>query len=142
MGDYKNTNYTNNHKFHLDMVDILYKEESYKIIGACMKIHKKLGPGFLESVYSETLEIEFKNLGIPSEKEKKLPVYYDGKPLKKYFRADFVCYYSIIVELKATKYSVDADIRQTLNNVKATNSRLGILINFGTPSLTYKRIVN
>jgi GxxExxY protein len=124
------------------MTDIIYKEESYKIVGACMDVHKKLGPGFLESVYSEALEIEFQRADIPYEKEKKLPVLYEGKPLKKYFRADYVCYGSIIIELKATKYSVDADIKQTLNNIKATNYKLGILINFGTPSLTYKRVIN
>jgi GxxExxY protein len=124
------------------MVNILYKEESYKIVGACMNVHKKLGPGFLESVYSEALEIEFQRADIPYEKEKKLPVLYEGKPLKKYFRADYICYDSVIIELKATKYSVDADIKQTLNNIKATNHKLGILINFGTPSLTYKRVIN
>lgn len=124
------------------MTEIIYKEESYKIIGACMQVHKKLGAGFLESVYSEALGLEFKNAAIPYEKEKKLPVFYEDKPLNKYFRADFVCYKSIIIELKATKYLVEADYLQTLNNVKATNYRLGLLINFGTTSLTYKRIVN
>lgn len=107
-----------------------------------MEVHKKLGTGFLESVYSEALEIEFKTAGIPYEKEKKLPVFYDDKPLNKYFRADFVCYDSIIIELKATKYLVEADRQQTLNNIKATKFKLGLLINFGTSSLTYKRIVN
>ena len=124
------------------MTEILFKEESYKIIGLCMKIHKELGHGFLESVYSEALEIEFQKNNIPFKKEKKLPVYYNDEPLKKYFRADFICYDSIVLELKATKYSVEADIRQTLNNIKATNFKLGILINFGSPSLTYKRVVN
>lgn len=124
------------------MTDILFKEESYKIIGACMEVHKKLGSGFLESVYSETLELELKKSGIPFEKEKKLPVYYEDKPLSKYFRADFVCFNSIILELKATKFLIEADNRQTINNVKATKYKLGLLINFGTPSLTYKRIVN
>ena len=124
------------------MTDILFKVESYKIIGACMEVHKKLGTGFLESVYSEALEIEFKTAGVPYEKEKKLPVFYDDKPLNKYFRADFVCYDSIIIELKATKYLVEADRQQTLNNIKATKFKLGLLINFGTSSLTYKRIVN
>lgn len=65
------------------MTDILYREESYNIVGACMRVHQKLGPGFLESVYSEALGIEFDNVGIPYEKEKKLPVFYEGKPLKK-----------------------------------------------------------
>jgi GxxExxY protein len=124
------------------MTTILYKEESYKIVGACMEVHKKLGPGFLESVYSEALEIEFQNAGIPYEKEKKLPVLYENKPMKKYFRADYICYDSIIIELKSSKYLIEADYKQTLNNIKATNYKLGLLINFGTPSLTYKRLVN
>ena len=72
------------------MTEILFKEESYKIIGACMEVHKKLGSGFLESVYAEALELEFKKVGVTYEREKKLPVFYDDKPLKKYFRADFV----------------------------------------------------
>jgi GxxExxY protein len=124
------------------MTTILYKEESYKIVGACMEVHKKLGPGFLESVYSEALEIEFQNAGIPYEKEKKLPVLYENKPMKKYFRADYICYDSIIIELKSSKYLIEADYKQTLNNIKATNYKLGLLINFGTPSLTYKRLVH
>ena len=124
------------------MTDILFKEESYKIIGACMEVHKKLGSGFLESVYSEALELEFKKAEIPYDREKKLPVFYEDLPLKKYFKADFVCFNSIIIELKATKFMIDADHRQTMNNVKATKFRLGLLINFSTPSLTYKRIVN
>ena len=124
------------------MTEILFKEESYKIIGSCMEVHKKLGSGFLESVYAEALELEFKRAEILYDREKKLPVFYDDQPLKKYFKADFVCYNSIIIELKATKFLIDADHRQTINNVKATNFRLGLLINFGTPSLTYKRIVN
>jgi GxxExxY protein len=124
------------------MTDVLYKEESYKIIGACMQVHKKPGSGFLESVYAEALEFEFKKVNIPYEREKKLRVIYDNQILKKYFKADFVCYNSIILEIKATKYLIDADSQQTLNNIKATKFKLGLLVNFGTPSLTYKRIVN
>ena len=107
-----------------------------------MEVHKKLGSGFLESVYAEALEVEFKRLEIPFIREKKLPVYYDNKLLNKYFKADFVCYNTIIVELKAVKYLVDADYKQTLNNIKATQFKLGLLINFGSPSLIYKRIIN
>lgn len=107
-----------------------------------MQVHKKLGSGFLESVYAEALEFEFKKVNIPYEREKKLPVIYDNQILKKYFKADFVCYNSIILEIKATKYLIDADSQQTLNNIKATKFKLGLLVNFGTPSLTYKRIVN
>jgi GxxExxY protein len=124
------------------MVDLIFKEESYRIIGACMEVHKKLGSGFLESVYSEALELEFNNAAISYEMEKKLPVYYDDKPLRKFFRADFVCFDSIIIELKATKFLIEADKKQTLNNVKATNFRLGILVNFGEPSLKYYRVIN
>ena len=79
------------------MTDIIFKVESYKIIGACMDVHKKLGSGFLESVYAEALQIEFKKSDIPYEHEKKLPVYYEDQPLKKYFKADFVCFNSIII---------------------------------------------
>lgn len=111
-------------------------------MGACMEVHKKLGCGFLESVYAEALELEFKKGNIPYEREKKLPVFYDDQPLHKFFKADFVCYNSIIVELKATKYLVNADSEQTLNNIKATKVKLGLLVNFGTPSLTSKRFVN
>jgi len=124
------------------MTGILFKDESYRIIGACMEVHKKLGSGFLESVYAEALEIEFKRLEIPFNREKKLPVYYDNQLLKKYFKADFVCFDSIILELKATKFLIEIDYKQTLNNLKATQFKLGLLINFGTPSLIYKRIVN
>ena len=106
-----------------------------------MKVHRVLGAGFLESVYSEALEKEFQNQGIPYEKEKKLNVIYESEQLKKYFRADFVCYNSIILELKAKQYIVDAD-KQTINNIKATNYKLGLLINFGMPSLYFKRFVN
>jgi len=124
------------------MTDILFKNESYMIIGACMEVHKKLGVGFLESVYSEALEKELKNKNVPYEREKKLQIYYEGEPLKKYFKADFVCFNSIIVELKSNGFISKSDTRQSLNYLKATQYKLGILANFGTSSLTYKRIVN
>ena len=98
--------------------------------------------GILESVYSEALQLEFKMAEIPYEHEKMLKVFYEDQFLNKYFRADFVCYKTIIIELKAIKYLSDADRKQTLNNVKATKLKLGLLINFGTPSLTYYRVVN
>ncbi|MCL6102368.1 MAG: GxxExxY protein [Bacteroidetes bacterium] len=123
-------------------MELLFQHESYNIVGACMTVHKKLGPGFLESVYAEALELEFKKSEIAYVKEKKLPVFYDDLKMKKYFIADFVCYDSIILELKASKFTTDSDIKQTLNNIKATQFKLGLLINFGTPSLSYKRIVN
>lgn len=107
-----------------------------------MNVHKKLGAGFLESVYSEALALEFKKLNIPYEKEKKLLIYYDDKPLNKFFRADYVCYKCIILELKAQKYIIQTDRKQTLNNIIATKLRLGLLVNFGEPSLKYYRLIN
>ena len=124
------------------MPDIIYKNESYLIIGACMEVHKKLGSGFLESIYAEALEMEFKKSNVPYERERKLPVYYDGILLKKYFKSDFVCFNAIIVELKSTNFISENDKRQSLNYLKATQFKLGILANFGSPSFSYKRIVN
>jgi GxxExxY protein len=124
------------------MPDIIYKEESYRIIGACIEVHKKLGAGFLESVYAEALELEFRKLNIPYEREKKLSIYYENQKLKKYFKADFLCYNSIILELKATNSLVKTDRAQILNNIKATQMRLGLLINFGSESLKYERFIN
>jgi GxxExxY protein len=121
---------------------ILFKDESYRVIGACMEVHRKLGQGFLESVYSEALELEFEKEGVPYEKEKKLPVYYDEQPLKKFFKADFVCFNSIILELKSEKFLSVADRKQAVNYLKATKFNLAILVNFNTPSLIYKRIVS
>ena len=124
------------------MADLIYKEESYAIIGACMEVHKKLGAGFLESVYSEALEIEFRKRNIPFEKEKKLPVYYGDELMKKFFKADFVCYDKIIVEIKSAKIIIEAHKQQTLNNIKSTKFQLGLLVNFGASSLDYRRVIN
>jgi GxxExxY protein len=124
------------------MAEILFMAESYKIIGACLEVHKKLGAGFLESVYAEALEKEFRNKAVPYEREKKLQIFYEDQPLKKYFKADFVCFGSMIVELKSSSFLSKNDKRQSLNYLKATRYKLGILANFGTSSLSYVRIVN
>ena len=121
---------------------IIYKDESYAIVGACMKVHRALGPGFLEAVYEEVVEKEFIVQNIPYRRQVKLDLYYEGVQLKKYYRADFVCYDSIIVELKAVTQIPSVFYAQLQNYLKCTNMELGMLINFGTPSLTYKRIVN
>ncbi|MDD2564851.1 MAG: GxxExxY protein [Salinivirgaceae bacterium] len=122
--------------------EIIYKEESYAITGALFNVHNKLGRGFLESVYSEALSIEFDRLGIPYEREKKLETYYGDVKLKKYFRADFVCYGSIVVELKNTPFITRADEDQLMNYLMATKFKLGILAAFGAPRLVSKRIIN
>ncbi|WP_423818716.1 GxxExxY protein [Salinimicrobium sp. TIG7-5_MAKvit] len=121
---------------------ILFKEESYIIIGACMKVHRGLGPGFLESVYEEALEQEFKVAGIPFERQVKLNIFYEDRKLKKYFIADFVCFDKIILEIKSVKYVPVAFLSQLNNYLAATRKELGVLVNFGTTSLTYKRIIN
>ena len=124
------------------MSEIIYKEESYKIIGACMKVHAQLGAGFLEAVYQEALEKELGNNKIPFKRQHKLSLYYDGELLKKYYIADFLLYDSIILEIKAIEYLNPKINNQLRNYLKATNSRLGLLINFGKSSLEYKRILN
>ena len=121
---------------------ILYKEESFKIIGACMKVHSSLGSGFLEAVYEEAIEKEFDIQKIPYKKQVKLELYYNDQKLKKHYRADFVCYDNIILEIKAVSQIPSAFFAQLKNYLKCTNMELGMLINFGTSSLTYKRIIN
>lgn len=126
----------------MDHDKILFKEESYKIIGACMKVHSNLGSGFLEAVYEEAIEKEFQNMNIPFLKQAKLNVFYNDEKLKKTYRADFICFDKIIVEIKAVGVMPLAFYKQLKNYLKATNLELGILINFGESSLTYKRILN
>ena len=121
--------------------DNIFWKESYDIIGACLEVNKILGCGFLEGVYQEALEIEFKRREIPFEREKELPIDYKGEILKKKFNADFLCFGKIIVELKACGGLVEDHISQTLNYLNATKFKLGLLVNFGEKSLKYKRIV-
>ena len=123
------------------MDNLIYKEESYKIVGACFEVHKELGQGFLEAVYQEALAIEFKNKNIPFEKEKELEITYKGKKLFKKYYADFVCFDKIIIELKALSKLTTEHEAQVLNYLKATGFKLGILVNFGSSSLEYRRLV-
>ena len=124
------------------MVDIVFKEDSYRIIGACMKVHGSLGNGFLEAVYQEALKEEFRKQDISFEEQKKLSLFYGNKKLQKYYRADFYCFDKIIVELKAVDYLNNNMRNQLINYLKATKTKLGILVNFGKKSLEYKRILN
>jgi GxxExxY protein len=123
------------------MADILFKEESYKIIGACFEVHKILGHGFKEAVYKDALELEFGRLNISFTKEKPYTIFYKEQKLKHYFVADFIVYDSIILEIKIGSYIGDPYIKQTLNYLKASGLRLGIVINFGAPSLEYQRVI-
>ena len=121
--------------------EILYKEEVYAIVGAAMNVHKELGCGFTEPVYQDALEIEFQHLGISYEREKPFPIFYKGVRLEKYFRPDFVCYDKIIIELKALDGFNSDHYSQVFNYLKASNMKLGLLINFGLSSLVSKRVL-
>jgi GxxExxY protein len=124
-----------------NMSEFLYKSETYKIIGACYEVHNNLGTGFFEMVYQEALAIEFHIQNIPHEREKKLPITYKEIVLKKHYFADFVCYNSIMLELKALSALTTEHESQLLNYLKATGLKVGYLINFGEKSLKYKRMV-
>lgn len=125
-----------------DEEKIVFKEESYKIIGACMKVHRTLGPGFLEAVYEEAMEKEFAEQNIPFRRQVKLSVFYGDKKLNKFYKADFICYDKIVLEIKSVNFMPKAFYVQLTNYLTATKQDLGILINFGQPSLDYKRVVN
>ena len=121
---------------------IVFKDESYKIVGAAFKVYNTLGHGFLESVYQEALEIEFQKQGIPYEREKELKIQYEGVELKQTYKADFVCFGKIIVELKAVNVLDDVHRSQVYNYLRATNYKLGLLLNFGNSfELEKERIV-
>ena len=124
------------------MVDLIYKDESYKIIGACFNVYKDKGSGFLEPVYQECLELELDYSKIPFEAQKKLTLSYRGEILKQTYTPDFICYNKIIVEIKAVSHLADEHRAQLLNYLNATNMKLGLLVNFGHyPKLEYERIV-
>ncbi len=123
------------------LFDFPFKKETYNIIGACMEVHRSLGRGFLEAIYQEALEIEFIERGISFEREKQIDVYYKDKLLTKKYIADFICYDDIIVELKALDGIKNENISQLINYLSATNKKIGLIVNFGTDSLQYKRIV-
>jgi GxxExxY protein len=120
---------------------MLYKDETFKIIGAGMEVHKQLGGGFLEPVYQEALAIEFKELNLPFEREVQLPIYYKEHKLTKLYKPDFICFGKIIIELKASAAIVDENYAQVFNYLKASKMKLALLLNFGSKSLEYKRII-
>ena len=117
-----------------------YREnETYKIIGICMEVHRILGPGLLEIVYKEALEIEFRENNIPFEREKEFIIEYKGKFLPHRFYADFIVNGDIILEVKAVKEFSNEHIAQVLNYLKLADSEIGLMVNFQTKSLQYKR---
>jgi GxxExxY protein len=123
------------------MVEIVYKKESYAIIGACFEVYNEKGCGFLEPVYQECLGIEFEYQRVPAIAKPSLSLSYRGRTLTQSYQADFVCFGKIIVELKAVSALIDEHRAQLLNYLNATGFELGLLVNFGHyPGLEYERI--
>ena len=123
------------------MSELLYKDESYKIIGACFEVYNQRGFGFTEPVYQECLSVEFGLQNIPFVSQPELQLSYKGSSLTQYFKPDFICYDKIIVELKTVTALIDSHRSQVLNYLNATGYQLGLLINFGEfPRLKYERL--
>jgi GxxExxY protein len=124
------------------MAELLYREESCKIMGACFEVYKQKGCGFTEPIYQECLSLEFQLQGIPFIAQPALEMEYKGTKLEQSFRMDFVCFDLIVVEIKAISKLIDAHRAQVLNYLHANKFRLGILVNFGHhPRLEYERII-
>ncbi|OEY72701.1 MULTISPECIES: GxxExxY protein [Salegentibacter] len=123
------------------MADIIYKDESYAIVGALFNVYNYLGSGFSEIVYKDALELEFSSLNIPFEREKEYSVSYKGIVLSHKFYADFVLFDKIILEIKSIDNIHDKHIAQCINYLKVSENRLAILANFHKDLLDHKRIV-
>lgn len=122
-------------------MSVIYKEESYQIIGICMEIHNYLGHGFSEIVYKDALEIEFRKAGIFYEREKEYEVVYKEIIFPHKFYADFVINEKIILEIKGKNQIAETDLAQAINYLKVSDNKLAIIVNFGESKLNYKRIV-
>ena len=124
------------------MTDILYKQESYEIMGACFNVYNEKGNGFLEPVYQDCMEIELGYQEIPFVAQPKLDLFYRNIKLKHFYEPNFICHNKIVMELKAVECLTKAHYAQVFNYLKATSLKLGIIVNFGHhPDLEYKRIV-
>ena len=123
------------------MPELLFKEESYKIIGIAMRIHTTLGLGLKEINYKDALEIDFIDEDVPFEREKKFIVRYKDKILRNPYFADFIVYNSIILEIKSASSIIDTHIAQAISYLSISGMKLALIINFGEKSLNYKRVV-
>jgi GxxExxY protein len=123
------------------MNDPIYKEESYKIIGFCMEVHRELGKGHDEVIYKDALEFEFTQGQIAFAREKEYRIQYKTIVLPHKYFADFVVFDRILLEAKAVESLTDAHVKQVLNYLAASKLKLGLLVNFGEDSLSYKRVV-
>ncbi|MBP5788082.1 MAG: GxxExxY protein [Kiritimatiellae bacterium] len=121
---------------------LLHEEETEKIIAACMAVHNELGNGFLEAVYQDALEIEFRERGIPFQREAPIRIFYKGHMLDKEYFADFICFGRVIVELKCVSRLVNANKAQVINYLHGTKLKVGLLVNFGEASLKWERLTN
>ena len=124
------------------MSELIYKDEAYQIIGACFEVYKEKGPGFLEPVYQECLEVELALQAIPFTAQLPVILSYKGRRLARHYVADVVCHEKVLVELKAVSALAEEHEAQVINYLHATGYRLGLLVNFGHyPKLQWKRIV-
>ena len=124
------------------MTELLCKEEVYAIVGAAMEVYNELGPGFLEAVYQEAMEIELTLRGIPFQAQKELTIYYKGRPLNKKYTPDLLVVDKVVADLKALDQLTSKDESQLLNYLKATRWEVGLMVNFGAPrDLEWKRMV-
>jgi GxxExxY protein len=123
------------------MTDLMLKHEVYAIVGAAMEVHREKGCGFAGPVYQECMEFELPDRGVPATPQMEMSISYKGRRLKKTYIADFVAYGQVIVELKAMDKLTSREEAQVINYLKASGLQVGVLINFGAPSLEWKRIV-
>ena len=123
------------------MEEFYLKDETFKILGLCMEVHKILGKGHSENVYGDALEYEFKLNAIPYEREKQYNIPYKDIILPRYYFSDFTVFGEIILEIKAIQTLTSGEVKQTLNYLAASKNKIGLLVNFGEDSLKYKRII-
>ena len=131
-----------NHEIHEKHEKLLFKDEVYVVQGAIFEVYREMGCGFLEAVYQECLEKELHLRSIPFVSQKELNLAYKGQPLEQRYRPDLICFDKIIVELKAVSELANEHKAQLFNYLKASNLRLGLLVNFGHhPKAQIERII-